>query len=219
MATAPLPFAEAFTYAATPTYVPDGYAIQTDSLDTYIDLNSNLGSGSFADRIEVPFASPGTVGITSVTMNLLAARLDSVNTRLVWDIFDVPGDIDVGSQFDLTSSVVGTPVAYQRVFDEAYFAPGGQGEIDDFVSPSGMTFAEFITALQAFTPPYMTFFSNRFASAARVRLYFAELFITFGATTIPPRRLTGRDDSLALGTGRLYPRPSSRQAGRLTGYL
>lgn len=35
---------------------------------------------------------------------------------------------------------------------------------------------------------------------------------------IPPRRLIGRDDSL-VGVGRLHPRPSSRQSGRLTGYV
>lgn len=218
MATAPLPFAAATTYAGSPTYVPDGYAIQTDSLDTYIDLSSNVGVWAFADNIEVPFASPGTVSIASVTMNLLAARLSSETTRLVWDIFDATGSNDVGGQFNLSAAAVGEPVAYQRVFDEAYFAPGGQGETEDFVSPSGMTFAEFLAALQAFTPPYMHFFTNRLAHITTTRLFFAELFITFGPTVTAPRRLVARDDGL-VGVGRLYPRPSSRQSGRLTGYV
>lgn len=52
-----------------------------------------------------------------------------------------------------------------------------------------------------------------------VRVHYLAIRVTYQVAGLAPRRLYPRDDALGVGIGHLYPRPSSRQAGRLTGYL
>lgn len=200
---------DAVTLGGSPVYVPDHGAAGDGDTTTYIEV---AVGGSIA---AVPFDLPST-DYSSITFTALVSRTLSSRTRFTWDIADANGsaggigsNVEVGATITITEAP-GTLQTITRTFDDAYFAPGGMGETDDFVNPAGMTLQEWLTGLIAFPPGPRLVLSS---SLRTVRIHEVTLSgVPLATGSFPLRRYPPANNG-GHGPTRHWPRSVNRRAG------